>query len=315
MTVCATHDTLKSVTRSRPAVAIVNPVCGRGRGTKLRARTLAELGRLFPDLTVRESSHPGAATGLARDCASAELVIAVGGDGTVREVGSGLIGTNTTLAIIPTGSGNDLAKTLGIPSDIREACRIARFGTARRIDAVRLTPLGSSLTPAPQPLVFVNAAGFGFDAAVVAEATKLRALNGTPLYLAAVFRAVRKYDCPRVRIRLEGREWEQRILLLAAANGRIYGGGMKIAPRAEPDDGLLEICVIEAVGRLTIIRRLPRFVTGTHTSLKEVQMFRSSWLELEFLDPFRLQLDGDLQPSGCRCFRLEVLPRSLAVRT
>ena len=331
------------------AVAIVNPVCGRTRGSRLRAEALAELKRLFPGITVLETAMPGHAAELARGVSDADLVIAVGGDGTVREVGSGLVGTETPFAIVPAGSGNDFTKTAGIPSNVRQACHIARHCKPIKFDAVRLTPMlrpgtghdsgwGHDPNPpgiwdrvpspepgglCPEPTIFVNAAGFGFDAAVTAEASKSRHLQGLALYAAAVFRAVRDYACPKVRVRLEGKEWEQPVLMLAAANGRVYGGGMKIAPDAEPDDGLLDICVIEAVSRFTVYRRLPRFVAGTHTTLREVRMYRSPWLEVELVEDqeqltearhARLQLDGDLVPNETwRGFRLDVLPLALTV--
>lgn len=292
-------------------IAIVNPVAGRGHGARLRPVLLAELSRLFPGIQVLESGAPGDATILAASAADAKLVVAVGGDGTVREVVAGLVGTGTPFAVVPIGSGNDFLKTAGVPADPLEACRVAAHGTPRTIDAVRVLATGPGHESSH---VYANAAGFGFDARVAQEAGRLPHLRGLPLYVAAVFRAVREYQCPLVRITIGNRRWEQRVLLVAANNGRFYGGGMKIAPEATPDDGLLEICVIDAVGRLTIFRSLPSFIRGTHTALKEVTMYRSARLELEFLEPVMAQLDGDLLlDSGLSRFRLEVLPGALRV--
>ncbi len=287
-------------------VAIVNPVAGRTHGAKLRKQALEELKRLFPEIQVVESRAPGHATKLAKQSTGCELVIAVGGEGTVRETASGLIGSDVALAIIPVGSGNDFCKTLGIPSSVKKACYRARYGKTRKVDAVKLAAeqKGTSFSH-----IFVNAAGFGFDATVTAEAQKLKRLRGRFLYLSAVFRAIRDLRCPLVRIEIENHSWKQHVLLIAAANGKFYGGGMKIAPDAVPDDGLLDICVIDAMGRLTAIRYLPRLVRGTHPSLKEVTIYRSPWLKLEFLEPVEVQLDGDLLPfSDARNFRLEVRP-------
>ncbi len=308
-----------------PVVAIVNPAAGRGRGVLLRAVALAEMERLFPGLRVEQTNAPGHAIELARAAAGSELVIAVGGDGTVREVASGIAGTGTPLAVIPVGSGNDFVRTAGIPADVARACAVARSGTDRRYDMVRLSSSSPDpSSPAPHPVLFANAAGFGFDAAVVSEARSLRRLRGLPLYLVAVLRAVRSYQCPEVRIVLPPGavatppgpdDWRQRILLLACANGRYYGGGMKIAPGARPDDGLLEVCVIEQVGRVKILRCLPRLVAGTHVTLKEVRMLRCPRLELELAEPTLLQLDGDLQPAPVSGrFALEALPGALTLR-
>jgi diacylglycerol kinase family enzyme len=136
-----------------------------------------------------------------------------------------------------------------------------------------------------------------------------------PLYLVAVIRALRNLECPLVRIRAGEFEAEQRVLMIAAANGRYYGGGMKVAPEALPDDGLIEVCIADSMGRLSALRKLPRFVAGTHVTLKEVRMLRTPELQLEFLEPVLIELDGDLlvsQPFSR--FRLTALPKAINIR-
>jgi len=302
-------------------VAIVNPIAGRARGVKLRAQAAAELLQLFPGMTFVESKAPGHATVLAQGAKDADLVIAVGGDGTVREVASGLLSvtgpldhltTRPLLAVIPVGSGNDFIKTLGIPADITNACRTAREGRDRPIDVTQIEMAGEG---APTQAHSINAAGFGFDASVVAATRKYKRLRGLPLYLFAVLDAVKSFKCPAVHIKAPGFEREQAVLLIAAANGRYYGGGMKVAPEAEPDDGLIEVCIGDSMGRLSIMRKLPRFVAGTHVALKEVRMLRTHELELEFLEPVLVQLDGDLLvPQPFNRFRLTVLPKAINLR-
>ncbi len=293
--------------------AIVNPVAGRKRGARLRDTAIDELKRLFPGIELHRTEAPGHGTELARRLRDSSLIIAVGGDGTVREVSAGLIGARAALAVIPTGSGNDFNRTVGIPTSMQQACRVARDGTVRWIDVVQLT---AETAREQHRTTFANAAGFGFDARVAAETKKLRRLRGLALYGTAVFKAVRSYTCPRVRIRIDDRDWTQHVLLLAVANGRYYGGGMKIAPDAEPDDGQFDICIIDEVGKLKLISCLPSLIRGTHGSLKEVSFHRSSTLDLEFQDPVPVQVDGDLlDVAGARRFRLELLPRALAVKT
>jgi YegS/Rv2252/BmrU family lipid kinase len=301
--------------------AVVNPAAGRARGAKLREEALAELARLA-DVTVSQSERPGHATELARAAAEQgyEIVAAVGGDGTFREVGTGLLKTGSAMALIPVGSGNDLCKTLGIPTDVRAACRVAVSGSRRGLDAARVERRVASdecraSNPAAGTRYFVNAAGFGFDAAVVSEAVKLPGLRGLPLYVAAVFRAVGGLQCPNVRVTLGGRTWEQPVLMVAAANGRCYGGGMKIAPEAETDDGLLEVCLIDRVGKFKVVRCLPSFIQGTHGRIPEVHFFRVPELTLEFLDPVPVQFDGDLlgRAPAAGTYRITVLPAALRV--
>ena len=329
-------------------VSIVNPVAGKAQGAKLRAKAIEELKRLFPDITIVESTAPGHATMLAQAAKDSELIIAVGGDGTVRDVVIGLMSANpdiTTkpqrhkgggavtgirpdsepdlvssclggktpvLAVIPVGSCNDLPKNVGIPSDVIQACRVAKEGRARPIDVIRVEMTGDGNS---QETYFANAAGFGFDAAVTAQAQKSKHLRGLPLYLVAVIRALRTLECPLVRIHAGGFETEQRVLMIAAANGQYYGGGMKVAPEAHPDDGLIEVCIGWEMGWWSTLTKLPRFVVGTHVKLRDVRMLRSPELELEFLEPVPVELDGDvLSPQPFRHFRLTALPKAINIR-
>ena len=304
-------------------VAIVNPVAGKARGAKLRAKAVDELKRLFPDIAFVESNAPGHATALAQSARDSELIVAVGGDGTLREVVYGLVSATgpldplaprplPILAVIPVGSCNDLPKTVGIPPDVIQACRVAKEGRARAIDVIRVE---MSDGDTPQQTYFVNAAGFGFDAAVTAEAHKSKHLRGLPLYVVAIIRTLRSLECPLVRIRAGAFETEQRVLMIAATNGRYYGGGMKVAPEAQPDDGLIEVCIADSMGRFAALRKLPRFVAGNHVTLKEVRMLRTPELELEFLEPVQIELDGDLLvPQPFKCFHLSVLPKAITLR-
>lgn len=290
-------------------LAVVNPAAGRGPGARLRVRARRELARLLPGIEFVETGRPGHATELAQGV-SGGLLVAVGGDGTVREVAAGLAGRADApeLALVPVGSGNDLARNLGIPQETAAACRVAVEGRPRAIDAARVISEG-------RETLFVNAAGFGFDARVIQEARRLRHLRGLPLYVGAVMLAVRSFGCPRVRLAVDGETREESVLLVAAANGRCYGGGMKVAPGAEPDDGRLEVCVIRACGRARIMSCLPRLVRGTHGGMPEVSFLSGATVELEFAAPVPVQLDGDLLDwPGARRFRLEVLPGAVRVR-
>jgi YegS/Rv2252/BmrU family lipid kinase len=304
-------------------VSIVNPVAGKARGAKLRARALEELLRVFPDSLFLYTNGPGHAIELAQSAADAELIIAVGGDGTVREVVSGLMsatgppdhsttGSLPLLAVIPVGSCNDLPRNVGIPLDVIQACRVAKERNSRQIDVIRAEMSNNSNT---QQTYFANAAGFGFDAVVTAEAQKSKHLRGMLLYLVAIVRTLSHLECPLVRIRAGDFSAEQRVLMVAAANGQYYGGGLKVAPDARPDDGLMDVCIGWEMGWWSTLKKLPRFVAGTHVTLKEVKMLSGPELDLEFLEPVQVELDGDvLSPQPFRRFRLTVLPKAINIR-
>ena len=304
-------------------VAIVNPVAGKARGARLRAQAIDELKRLFPEIVFAETNAPGHATALAQSAKDAELIIAVGGDGTVREVVIGLMPAPgpldsltarplPLLAVIPVGSCNDLPKNVGIPTDVIQACRAAKEGRTRPIDVIRVEMSHDGNT---QQTYFANAAGFGFDAMVTTEAQKSKRLRGMLLYLVAIIRTLRHLECPLVRIRAGEFEAERRVLMVAAANGQYYGGGLKVAPEALPDDGLIEVCIGWEMGWWSTLKKLPRFVAGTHVTLKEVRMLRAPKLELEFLEPVQVELDGDvLAPQPFSRFGLTALPKAISIR-
>jgi YegS/Rv2252/BmrU family lipid kinase len=304
-------------------VAIVNPVAGKARGAKLRAKALDELRRLFPDCSFLETNGPGHAAVLAQKARDADLLIVVGGDGTVREAVSGLVsatgpldhsttGALPLLAVIPVGSCNDLPRNVGIPRNVVQACRVAKEGRPRPIDVIRVEMPSDGDT---QRTYFANAAGFGFDAVVTSEAQKSKHLRGMLLYLVAIIRTLRHLECPLVRIRAGDFVAEQRVLMIVAANGQYYGGGLKVAPDAKPDDGLIDLCIGWEMGWWSTLKKLPCFVAGTHVTLKEVRMLRSPELELEFLEPVQVELDGDvLAPQPYRRFRLTALPKAINIR-
>jgi YegS/Rv2252/BmrU family lipid kinase len=284
---------------------ILNPNAGKGKGRLLFSRIEKLLKAQELVFDVLETTGPGHATELARAAVKrgATTVIAAGGDGTVREVVNGIAGFSTVLGIIPVGSGNDFGKSINLPRDVAAACELIRQGVVRRFDLGRV---GNAF--------FANAVGIGFDALVVVEANRIRWLRGLPLYVTSVLRAMIRYDCPRVVLELDDRRLEQSILLTACANGQYYGGGFHVAPEARPDDGLLDVCVIDRVSRLKILQKLTYVIKGTHAGLPEVKFYRSRRVVLTSPDVLYVQADGDLLPEADpHRVEVELLPGALPV--
>ncbi len=286
-----------------PALAIVNPVAGNGKAGRLWQRIRAELA--CDGATTEGAGH---ARVLAREAAERgyERVISVGGDGTACEVASGLAHTDTALGLIPVGTGNDTARSLGIPLDPLAAARLAAHGDIRRID------LGEIQT-AQSTSYFVNVAGFGFDAEVAWRVNRmpwLKVMGGTAPYLAGVLQTLWQYRSPHMRICIDGqRVIERRIFLIAIANFPSYGGGMLICPPAQPDDGLFDVCVVSDLSRAHVLRLVPKLYSGKHVGHAAVQLLRGRELSADADRRVRCQADGELV--GDLPARFAILPAAL----
>jgi diacylglycerol kinase (ATP) len=286
------------------SLVVVNPMAGKGKGARVW-RSLSGTAAVDCVMTQRA----GHARDLARTAAAegVERVVAVGGDGTISEVANGLAGSNSALAIIPAGTGNDCARNLGIPRDPTSAMRLALSGDKRAID------LGEIQTSSG-PAYFVNVAGFGFDAEAAARVEDLPAwvaVGSTLPYVLGVLQALWHYQAPRVSIQMNSREIQRRCFVVAVANGPSYGGGMQVAPDARPDDGLFDVCVIGDVSRAEVLQLVPRMYSGGHRTHPAVEFFRCTELHASSLASVQCQADGELvgklpatfkiHPGGLQC--------------
>jgi diacylglycerol kinase (ATP) len=266
---------------------IYNPRSGRGRGARAAGRVAARAKLAGWEAVLRPTERPGHAAGLVREAvaAGAARIGLIGGDGTVHDAVAGLEGALLPLAVLPAGTGNDLARTLGLPRKLDLAAEVMLHGRQRAVDVWLWNGIP-----------FVNVAGVGLDAAV-AEAVnrRLPQLRGTPAYLAGV--AITLPGFRPIHIRLKGDDWqhEGEAMLVAVANGQCYGGGMRIAPAAAPDDGLLDVVVVGGVSKLELVRQMPRVFSGTHTRHPQVHCFRTRGLHVEVTgrEP-PVTLDGEL---------------------
>jgi diacylglycerol kinase (ATP) len=270
-------------------LAIVNPTAGRHAAGRAWARVRAEVAAAR-ELECATTERPGHARELARQAAAEgfDRVIAVGGDGTACEVANGVAHSQTCLAIVAAGTGNDLATNLGIPRDPVAAAKLALAGTPRSID------LGEIETPATTSY-FVNIAGFGFDAEVAWRVNRLpKLIGGTVPYLMGVVQTLWQYRAPRMRLRLEERTIDERLFLVAVGNGASYGGGMRIVPEARPDDGVLDVCLVKDLSRLEVLRLLPSLYSGGHVDHPAVEIVQCRSVSVDADDRVLCQADGEL---------------------
>ena len=297
---------------------IINPHAG-GIFKRRSRRVLEALATSGLNYHVRTTEYPRHAVELAREAAMrSDVVVAVGGDGTVNEVVSGLVGSGGTacLAVIPVGTGNDFAKMLDVPEDPSAALKALSTGARSRVDygLVRWEGQGESGTA-----IFVNAAGTGIDARVAAAAAGMRYLNGTPRYVAAVIRTLRHWNAPRVRVDVERNGRRDRVstsehLLVLAGNGCCAAGGFYLTPDARIDDGAIDVCIIRNAPLSRILALIPAVLRGgQHAGEPEVTLMKAERIRVESATPLAIQADGEVITSAALDITFEIVAQGLSV--
>jgi YegS/Rv2252/BmrU family lipid kinase len=286
---------------------IINPVSGGVRPDATRAR--AELASAIVDrhgdpAEVFVTERAGHAREIARAAVArgARLVMAWGGDGTINEVASALAFGEIPLGIVPAGSGNGLARQLGVPRVAQDAIRQAIAAEPRRID---VGELGDRL--------FVNAAGVGFDAHV-ARRFNLRSYGrrGLLTYAWITAKALRTYRARDYVITTSAARLETKAIIVTAANSAEFGNGAYIAPGARVDDGLLDLVVVEERSRLRTLISLPRLFNGTVEQVRGCSIRRVDRAMIESGEPMAFHVDGE-PVSGGTSLRLRIHPAALNV--
>jgi len=298
-----------------PAKVIVNPVAGASstrRKWPVISRLLNHIGLPF-DFEYTEGV--GHAIELARLAASDgyRYLVAVGGDGTVNEVANGILrstnASTTALGIVSTGTGGDFIRSVGISRDYTAACSALTSPRRLSIDVgvVEYQRQGQTLQR-----FFINAAGVGFDAAVVKETERLpKFFGGTIPYIAGVLRTLFTYKNKPVVIRIGDEVENYRVLNMAVANGGYFGGGMHIAPQAELNDNLLDVVIIGDLGKFELLKELPTVYKGTHINHPKITMKKGTDITVESPEPMLVYADGELLGECPASFR--VVPGALSI--
>jgi len=294
---------------------IVNPVAG-ARSTRRKwpiiSRLLKRIGLSF-DFEYTEGV--GHAIELARAAASNgyRYLVAVGGDGTVNEVANGILystgAASTSLGIVSTGTGSDFVRSAGIPRDYASACSTLTSSRRLSIDVgvVEYQSKGQTLQR-----FFVNAAGVGFDAAVVEKIERLpKYFGGTIPYVVGVVRTLFSYKNKPVVLNVENEVMTGRVLNVVVANGGYVGGGMHVAPQAELGDSLLDVVVIGDLGKFELLKELPTVYKGTHINHPKVRMKKATHITIESPELMLVYADGELLGESPASFW--VMPAALSI--
>jgi len=261
------------------------------------------------------SERPGEVAELARTAAEggAELVVAVGGDGTVNEAANGLIaaGGTTELAILPRGTGTDFVRTFRIPTGLDDALAVARSGQTRVIDAGRVDYRAWSGEDARGH--FVNVASAGMSGAVAQRANaSSKALGGKASFLWATLAVFARWQNTEIQVDVDGERRSGLMEDVIVANCEYLAGGMRMCPEAKPDDGLLDVLLIGDITKADLVRTLPKIYRGTHLPHPKAEPFQARAVAVDAPTPLPIQLDGE-QP-GTTPATFEVVPGALRLR-
>ena len=300
----------------RKVKIILNPMADMGNAWRI-ARDLRSITEQHGGVDWSGTVYPGHAIELARQAADQgyDMVIAMGGDGTVHEVVNGLMqipeDKRPILGVVPAGSGNDFAHGIKAPRVSSEALTCALNGTPSTVD------LGVMIDQHGHKEYFDNTLGIGFGAIVTIRSHRLPVLRGFLMYLTAVLQAIILDHNPiRMQIETDTEKWEQGVIYLILCNGPREGGGFLIAPDAKIDDGILHYALIRDVSRPMMFRIVPEVMKGTHGRFKEVKMGTCKTFSLTANRPLYIHADGEIftgPGTDLRKVSVEILPNALKV--
>jgi diacylglycerol kinase (ATP) len=295
---------------------IVNPNADLGRAWRWAA-DLRPVVEEFGGADWAGTVYPTHAIELSRQAAleGYELVVAAGGDGTVHEVVNGLMqvpaDTRPRLGVVPLGSGNDFAHSIGMNKNSVLAARQVLSGQPRRIDIGRLEDARGRVE------YWDNTVGLGFDTTVTIRSRRIPLVRGFLIYLIAVLQTILlNHDAPRLQIATDQETWDEAILMLVLCNGGREGGGFMVAPEARPDDEILHYTAITNVSRPMMLRLLPEVMRGTHGRFKQVRMGVCKRMDVLSDRPLYIHTDGEIYSGfgvDVRNVKFEIIPGAIEV--
>jgi YegS/Rv2252/BmrU family lipid kinase len=300
----------------RKAKLILNPMADMGNAWRVAddlRPIVAEYGHADWSGTV----YPTHATELARQAAldGYDMVIALGGDGTVHEVVNGLMQVpaekRPILGVVPLGSGNDFAHAVGVPDKADHALAHALRSDPSTIDVGLLTDEQG------RKEYFDNTLGIGFDALVTIHSHHLPVLRGFLMYLVAVIQTIiLNFNPARLQVETDKENWDENTIMLTLCNGPREGGGFHVAPDASPNDGILHYAAVRKISRPMMFRLIPEVMNGTHGRFKCVRMGNFTRLSLTSDKPLYIHTDGEIYTdfgSNLRKLSVEIKPGALKI--
>ncbi len=305
---------------------IVNPRSASGSTRDKWSQTVSDLRAHFGPFSVAFTKCPGHGVDVAKRAAESgrQFIIACGGDGTINEVANGILlsSKDAELGVLPSGTGGDFRRTLGLPLTNREAAVALRDGKTQRMDVGKVT--FRDLDDNTVTRYFLNVSSFGLAASIIKRVKSAKIFDWLPIdgirgranFAASTLREVLELDPVTIRVRIDDAEEKPlQTINFCIANARYFGGGMMIAPEAKINDGLLDVVNIGDIGSAKIILNAYTLYRGTHVDLKEVKSTLAKKIEVTAFDPsteILLETDGELP--GKLPATYEIVPDALRVR-
>ncbi len=295
----------------RTITFILNPAADKKRAARMTETLEHAVGKMH-HAVIRCSAYPGHAALLARNALrNSRAVIACGGDGTAHEVANELAFSDVSLGILPLGSANDFIKSLG-----------HRFGKTYSADACQqadtvTVDLGKVSAPGKFNRYFLNSFGIGLTGRIAQKVSKTGWLRGELLYLYALFGVLLGYQPLKMHIKLitpgDVLEIDEHVFAFSVGNGRVEGGRFRIAPEAEIDDGLLDVCLLKAVPKARFLSCALKYSRGTQIFDPHVLYCKAKTVEVEIFRPETMHMDGEVFENICGKFRIDCVPGALKV--
>jgi len=285
------------------SLIILNPTSSGGKTVEIRGMLEGILQELGLDYHLHVSKSPGDVTETVRSNLDRYTnFISFGGDGTLHSIANVLAGTHKNAGCIPMGSGNDIARNLDLPLDLKESCIAIKNCVTKRIDLGLIN----------KKYYYLGVSGAGFDSVVtdLANNTKFP-FQGPAKYKYAVYQTLLTYRPRKFYIKFNEIRKEVDCMFAVVGNMKMYGGGMQITPAASPEDAILDLCIIEKMSKLHFIKTFPLVFEGTHINDPLVKSYRSESIEMDSDYNFSVYADGEYI---CKLpVRYDVVPKSLSV--
>lgn len=300
---------------------IINPTAGRGHAARIQSQLISAVKRKFgSDYSLSITRRPGDGITAAREAieTGTGFIIAIGGDGTVHEVINGVLGSRKpvkhdfALGIVNCGTGSGLAQTLGLPSSPEKQLDVICHQSSSAIDVGHITFCDG--TKAAKGRFFISECQIGIGGTVVANVKAMhKYFGGTLAFGSVAFMKALSFKAPEIAIQIDdGKEKRDRLIGMVIGNGIYCGGGMKLTPYAEPNDGQLDVLLIHDMPVLTRVWNFPKIYSGSHVDSQHFTICRGKHICVSSEEPVLIEADGELL--GSVPCEIEVIPNALQIK-